>query len=328
MSSVSIVIPVYNILQYLPRCLDSVLSQTLKDIEILLIDDGSTDGSEKICDEYANKDGRVKVFHLQNGGVSRARNFGISKAQGEYIGFVDADDWIENDMYEQMYSSAKQNGTDIVICDCYTACGQQLEPDILPGILQDKYQRNDIKPEHLLLMAGGSCRCFYKRELLVKNKLLFPLDMKISEDRVFNVYAFGFAESVYYLKNPLYYRFVREGSAVNKYYDDFLSMVLFARNATIEAIKKAWDGRKEYLDAFENHTVSLGYTALNNEFYKTAKKPLGAKIAEIKRICNSPELLSALDTTGADDIRARLIRKKHYYLLAALSKFANIKNGR
>lgn len=328
MICVSIIIPIYNVSEYLSRCLDSVLSQTLDSIEVLLIDDGSTDGSGKICDEYGEKDERVKVFHLQNGGVSRARNFGISNARGEYIGFVDADDWIENNMYEQMYSSAQQNDAEVVICDCYTACGQDLEPDILPGILQGKYSKNELEPEYLLLMAGGSCRCFYKRELLEKNNLLFPLDMKVSEDRVFNVYAFGYANSIYYLKEKLYYRFVREGSAVNKYYDDYLSMALFARSATMEALKKAWHGQKKYLVAFEKHTVAQCYTALNNEFYNTAKKSLREKIAEIKRICNCKELRTALDITGSNDIRAKLIRKNKYYLLAILSKFANIKNGR
>lgn len=328
MSRVSIIIPVYNIAEYLPRCLDSVLSQTLEDIEVLLVDDGSTDGSEAICDEYAAKDSRVTVFHLENGGVSRARNYALSKANGEYIGFIDADDWIEKNMYERMYLSATQNNAQVVICDCYTACGEKLEPDILPGVSQGKYSKTELNPDYLLLMAGGSCRCFYRRELLEKYSLQFPVDMKISEDRVFNVYAFGYAENIYYLKEKLYYRFIREGSAVNKYYNDYLSMILLARNATIEAVNKAWNGQKKYLDVFENHTVSLCYVALNNEFYKTAKKPLRDKITEIKRICNSKELLTALDIVGANDIRARLIKGKKYYLLAALSKFANIKNGR
>lgn len=328
MSCVSIIIPIYNIAEYLPRCLDSVLSQTLKNIEVLLIDDGSTDGSERICDEYAERDNRVKVFHLENGGVSRARNFGISAATGDYIGFVDADDWIEADMFSSLVSSADTHNTDIVICDCYTACGDSLELDTFSKIEEGVFDKSHIKPECLIQFAGVAWRCIYKRCLLEKYSVSFPLDMKISEDRVFNVYAFGFADSIYYLKKPLYYRFVREGSAVNKYYNDFLSMVLFARSATIDAVNIAWDGQKEYLDTFERHTVALCYTALNNEFYKTARKPLTAKISEIKRICNSKELLSALDVTGTNDIRAKLIKKKRYYLLAVLSKIANIKNGR
>ncbi len=328
MSRVSIIIPIYNIVGYLHRCLDSVLSQTLEDIEVLLIDDGSTDGSEKICDEYAERDSRVKVFHLENGGVSRARNMGISAATGDYIGFVDADDWIEADMFSSLVSAADTNNTDIVICDCYTACGDSLELDSFSEIEQGVLVKSQIKPEYLIQFAGVAWRCIYKRSIIQKYSVSFPLDMKISEDRVFNVYAFGFAESVYYLKKPLYYRFVREGSAVNKYYEDFLSMVLFARGATIDAVKIAWDGEQKYLDTFERHTVALCYTALNNEFYKTANKAFKEKIAEIKRICNCEELISALDVTNTNDIRAKLIKGKHYYLLAVLSKLANIKNGR
>lgn len=328
MSRVSIIIPVYNIAEFLSRCLDSVLSQTLVDMEVLLIDDGSNDGSEIICDEYAAKDDRIRVFHLQNGGVSRARNKGIAAATGDYIGFVDADDWISPDMFLSLVSAADTNNTDIVICDCYTACGDNLELDSFSEIKEGIFAKSQIKPEYLLQFAGVAWRCIYKRSFIEKYSVSFPLDMKISEDRVFNVYAFGFAEGIYYLKKPLYYRFVREGSAVNKYYDDFLSMVLFARSATVDAVNIAWNGQKEYLDAFERHTVALCYTALNNEFYKTAKKPLKKKIAEIKRICNSEELLNAIEITSVNDIRARFIKGKKYYLLAAVSKLANIKNGR
>ena len=95
----SIIVPVYNVEPYLRKCLDSIVNQTYRDLEILVIDDGSTDGSGKICDEY-KRDERVKVFHMKNRGLSCARNLGLDEAQGEWIGFVDSDDWIEPDMYE------------------------------------------------------------------------------------------------------------------------------------------------------------------------------------------------------------------------------------
>lgn len=96
MDKISIITPVYNTQKYLKRCIESVLSQTYSNIELLLIDDGSTDESGKICDEYANKDSRVKVFHITNGGPSRARNIGLENATGNYILFVDSDDWVDN----------------------------------------------------------------------------------------------------------------------------------------------------------------------------------------------------------------------------------------
>ena len=116
MCKVSIIIPIFNTGTLLNRCVKSVLEQTLTDIEVILVDDGSSDDSGKICDEFAQKDSRVKVIHKSNEGVSVARNTGISVAQGEYIGFVDSDDWIEKDMYQNLYSKAKETNAEIVMC--------------------------------------------------------------------------------------------------------------------------------------------------------------------------------------------------------------------
>lgn len=112
----SIVVPVYNVEQYLNKCVDSILAQTFRDFEVILLDDGSTDGSGEICDEYAKKDSRIKVIHQQNGGLSCARNNGIKIATGNYIGFSDSDDWIEPEMYQKMLTAAETQKADIVVC--------------------------------------------------------------------------------------------------------------------------------------------------------------------------------------------------------------------
>ena len=115
MIKISIIVPVYNVEKYLRKCIDSILNQTFKDFELILVDDGSTDDSGKICDEYSLKDSRIKVIHKENGGQSSARNMGLDVAQGEYIGFVDSDDWIEKDMYEILYRNCKMKDGDIGI---------------------------------------------------------------------------------------------------------------------------------------------------------------------------------------------------------------------
>ena len=102
MSKISVIVPVYNVEQYLPQCLDSIINQTYKNLEIICVDDGSPDNSGKILDEYAKKDKRIKVIHQENQGVSVARNTGLDNATGKYIGFVDPDDWIEADYYETL----------------------------------------------------------------------------------------------------------------------------------------------------------------------------------------------------------------------------------
>lgn len=112
---ISVIVPVYNVVPYLRKCLDSIVGQTYRDLEVLVIDDGSTDGSGKICDEY-RRDERIKVFHTENRGLSSARNLGLDESQGEWIGFVDSDDWIEPDMYECLMDRALETGADVVEC--------------------------------------------------------------------------------------------------------------------------------------------------------------------------------------------------------------------
>lgn len=116
---ITVIVPVYNTEPYLPQCLDSILAQTYTDLEILLIDDGSTDRCGEICDRYAARDPRIRVFHTENRGLSAARNIGLDNAQGDYIGFIDSDDWIEPDMYEVLMKKAEETGADVVECGMF-----------------------------------------------------------------------------------------------------------------------------------------------------------------------------------------------------------------
>lgn len=113
---ISVIVPIYNVQKYLPQCLDSIINQTFWDLEIILVDDGSLDGCGKICDEYAQKDKRIKVYHKENGGLSSARNYGIARANGEYLGFVDGDDWIEPDMFKTLVNLIEDKKADLAIC--------------------------------------------------------------------------------------------------------------------------------------------------------------------------------------------------------------------
>ena len=109
---VSVIVPIYNVEKYLDRCMQSVLNQTLKDIEIIMVDDGSPDNCPSMCDEYARKDNRIKVIHKKNGGLGFARNSGLEIATGEYVAFIDSDDFIDTSMYETLYNTAKIYGLD------------------------------------------------------------------------------------------------------------------------------------------------------------------------------------------------------------------------
>lgn len=144
MDLISVIIPVYNTAQYLPRCLDSILAQTHTELEILLVDDGSTDGSGAICDDYAARDGRIRVIHQANAGVSAARNAGLEHAAGAWLGFLDSDDYLDADMYAYLLALAQAHGADLVQCGAYLEEGSaqrteyvRSEPFIAPNGFSD-----------------------------------------------------------------------------------------------------------------------------------------------------------------------------------------------
>ena len=122
---ISLIVPVYNIQNYLSRCIDSILAQTYRDFELILVDDGSTDGSSEVCDYYGKQDKRIVVIHKQNGGLVSARKAGIASARGEYAGFVDGDDWIEPQMYQRLIETAMKCQADIVLGGSIEEAGAQ-----------------------------------------------------------------------------------------------------------------------------------------------------------------------------------------------------------
>lgn len=133
---ISVIVPVYNVEEYLPRCVDSILAQTYENLEIILVDDGTKDNAGLICDQYAQKDARIKVIHKTNGGLSSARNAGIDIAQGDYLAFVDSDDWIEPDAYEVMLTAARKYDVKLVCAGRYDMDGEQGEK--ITGLCPEK----------------------------------------------------------------------------------------------------------------------------------------------------------------------------------------------
>ena len=157
---ISIIVPVYNGEDYLEKCVDSIVDQTEKNIEIILVDNGSEDRSPKICDAYAEKDNRIKVIHQPNNGVSFARNSGIEVAKGDFIGFVDADDWIDSEMFERLIALAEQNTADVVMCDATTVYSNgKTQADTIAQLSKSTVlAKPDFSPALLLEMAGSDWR--------------------------------------------------------------------------------------------------------------------------------------------------------------------------
>lgn len=211
---VSIIIPVYNTSKYLRECVDSVLNQTYSDIEILLLDDGSTDGSADICDEYVKKDGRVKCFHVENGGVSKARNIGLKNAQGDYICFLDSDDYYAKQYVSSMLEMIENQNADVVICNHYDVNEQgeiMFASDIAEGYISKEllYQKIFITSE----IGGFSFNKIYKADL-IKN-IYFNETIHICEDTYFCCQVYEKARQIYVTSEKLYFYRKHKNSATS-----------------------------------------------------------------------------------------------------------------
>ena len=223
MTKISVIIPVYNVENYLKECLDSITNQTLKDMEIICIDDGSTDNSPDILKEYSKKDKRIKIITKENGGQATARNLGIKESQGEYIAFVDSDDFIEPTMMEKLYTKAKDNNLDIAMCKIATYNNQteEIKDNVwyyMLGVFRDFekdiFNHKDTK-EFTCNIAVTPYNKIYKTTLLKENNILFPEGL-IFEDEKFFYDTYLRANKVSIVDEFLYYyRINRKGSTVD-----------------------------------------------------------------------------------------------------------------
>ena len=212
---ISIIIPVYNVYQYLECCLKSVLTQTYHNLEIILIDDGSIDGSGNICDEYAQRDSRIVVLHQMNRGVSSARNKGIEMARGDYVLFIDADDYIDRSYVKSLYE--KLNLADVVICGYRRKTGNQglrlLEKE---GLLEREELFFHVMCTNVI---HGSCwNKIFSRKILENCNITFHENIDIGEDMVFVTEYLQHCTSYYYINKPLYFYRMNEQSALHYTY--------------------------------------------------------------------------------------------------------------
>lgn len=224
---ISIIVPIYNVEEYLERCVNSIINQTYKNIEIILVNDGSTDNSGNICNELGKKDNRIKIIHKQNGGLSDARNAGLKIAQGCYIGFVDSDDYIKEDMFETLYNLNKKYNSEISIVSYYEyyngkliAARDSKKLEIFNKIDAIKELLIDTK------IQSYAWNKLFKKELF--ENLEFPTN-KNFEDIATILLLFEKAEKIVLLEDPKYYYLRRDNSIVGKRnyktYKDYLDVI-------------------------------------------------------------------------------------------------------
>lgn len=254
---ISIIVPIYNGEKYIINTLDSILNQSLKEIEVLAINDGSTDNTKNILDSYSKKSDRIRVIHQENNGVSATRNKGILLAQGEYIGFVDADDLIDADMYKKLYEKASCNDADIAICG-FT------EEDLKGNILRKyEYQHcniilrnSEIRSEFKKSLdtkrepLGGAAiwNKIFKRSLLVDNNIFIDENITVGEDFCLNIACFDKARTVVGVSNKFYhYMNINPNSIMSKIDDKKFYNFINGRKAILKKLSDFDFYSEEYL---------------------------------------------------------------------------------
>ncbi|MCM1044805.1 MAG: glycosyltransferase [Candidatus Gastranaerophilales bacterium] len=207
---ISIIIPVYRVETYLPKCIDSVISQTYQNLEIILVDDGSPDRCGQICDEYAERDDRIHVIHKKNEGVARARNDGIEYASGDYISFIDSDDWIAGNAYEILYRGLQRYGADCAVGRCVRAVDRDGKLTFeKQSSVSVKCETAEEAMKHVLLTGSAVWNRLFKRKVFAQVR--FPVG-RVNDDEVVALHAYAECDKIVFLDSDTYYYRIRKNS--------------------------------------------------------------------------------------------------------------------
>lgn len=338
---ISVIIPVYNAEKYIEKCICSLVSQSFKDCEFIFVNDGSSDKSKLIIETYQKQDSRIRLINHQNQGVSVARNTGIAVAKGKYIGFVDADDYVEKDWFEKLYEIAITNNVDIVIANYFSSQGEHviISKSVFQNneVLKSDFIKKQIIP-HLIendnLNAIWSK--LYKRDLILDNKILFPVGVPLGEDGWFNFYCFNQSSTVFFSDYAGYHYVGVPGSATRNFMDN-----RYFKRIEESYLQDYSSFSNEYIDVeniemlkvqkFVKNIISLlhEYYHENNQLESIKRKEL------VKYVFNSSITQQILQNyfkklfigkSKYEQIMLLAIRYKMYFLLRQLIRYSNFRN--
>lgn len=336
--AVSIIVPVYNVQQYLKKCIDSLIYQTLKNIEIILVDDGSPDQSGAICDQYAAQDSRIKVIHKQNAGLGLARNSGLAVAQGEYVAFVDSDDFVSIHLFERLHTLAREYNADVVlgghkrfwdeseIATDLAAFDGNISVWNSHNIRQYLLDRVGLPPESKEDCLRGAIVCcgIFRRCIIEDNGLQFESERKfIAEDIVFNIDFFPLCHTIVHCNDPLYYYRYNPRSLTAKYKSDRFEKNIVLFQEMYRRLGKQY-AKEECFLSMSRYFLKFTRVALIQEMAYIKTNGFSLTYQNIKRICNNSELQYILGQYPYNrlpmkyGIICRAIHKKWYIFILGL----------
>ena len=323
MELISIIVPVYKVEKYLDKCVNSILKQTHKNLEIILVDDGSPDNCGKMCDEFASKDSRIKVIHKENGGLSSARNAGIEIATGKYIAFIDSDDCISEDYCETLYNVILQTNSDVAAIDISMV---REDGSLIITSLEDEkelpleiniYEKEEIVREILRMKTFKNyvCNKLYKRELVAKNKFICGINY---EDIPFTYQILNQAERVAYINKKCYFYLKRSGGITSvfseKNLNDFLDVVIKRFNDVKEKNKTIEEKYNVYGLLQSTISISIKYV-ISNQTYDSVDEKIERNFKILKEFMKNSEseLITLLDDFQKSAIYLICYNKELFY---------------
>lgn len=340
---ISFIVPVYNASRTLGHCIKSLLTQTYDNFEIVLVDDGSVDGSSKICDDFAQKENRVVVYHQENAGVSAARNKGLELACGKYVAFVDADDWIDSNVCETFVKACEKQDYDLF---CFSAIYSSQKKDVLSLLLSGDVELFSQKQKEELLckmmtpwapwysfncntrFAGSVWAKFYRAEVIKDSDIQFSLETIVSEDVLFNVLSFDFFDKIGYSTKAFYHYRVQDDSAQNRYRPNSMKYFGFV----IDQIQQWLEEKRKDLnvkDCANTLFVHYLFGALKEDYFHKDNPNKTFASSELNEVLSQEKYKSVLENvkseyfTLSERILVRLLRHKMVRCIKLLMKIYN-----
>ncbi len=333
---ISIIVPIYNVEKYLNKCIESIVNQTYENIEIILIDDGSNDNSGIICDEYAKKDNRIIVVHKENGGVSSARNKGLKIAKGEWISFVDADDWIEQIFCQTLLNKVTQEQADIALCGYNRITDNRIEK-INANNQEVFLNSNEYLVKSLNPQTGfGFCHMkLIKKEVL--KSISFNERIEVGEDALFNIQLSTYIKKAVFLKQPLYNYRINNQSVVKRYDENYANKYLKSMKIIEEYIWQEYnEENEENIEIKQNYYNFVAYhimLIIVNYCYHPDNKMCNAQRKNmLKEVINNDLFIIGLKKSNYNNIsltrKITLYTLKHklYWLTAIICKIRQKQN--
>lgn len=325
MPRISVVVPVYNVEKYLNRCIDSVINQTYKDFELVLIDDGSVDNSGAICDQYSQKDNRIRVVHKENGGASLARNCGIDNAKGEFVMFVDSDDYIEPEMLET-HIALMENDVDLTVTSLDIISNQETRKYCMPNKIYTtiQYFEDMGKKSYPELCASSPCCKLFRKSILYKFGIVYKKDMSLGEDTFFNTEYLNHCKKVVASDRILYhYTKENDNSLFSRFQENTYKDVKEAFEYRIKTLKQV--GVSE--ETVDNFTIIYIEYMLENAIKSVKRGTKSQAMEYMYRVHRDEYLREGLHQISKPKLRllGKMLQNKNfikivYYILRILVK--------